>query len=69
MARDDKDVVLTIRVGRDLRSAFSAACDAKHVPASQVLRQFMRDFVESNATALETRGSSTKIGSIPKPKG
>lgn len=35
-----------IRVDSALRAAFVRACKARDVPAAQVLRSFMRDFVE-----------------------
>ena len=41
-----KDVGLRIRVQRELRDAFLAACRAKDKPAAQVLREFMRDYVQ-----------------------
>lgn len=43
-----KDVGLRIRVQRDLRDAFLAACRAQDKPAAQVLREFMREYVEKH---------------------
>ncbi len=40
-----KDVGLRIRVQRELRDAFLAACRAQDKPAAQVLREFMREYV------------------------
>lgn len=40
-----KDVGLRIRIDRDLREQFVAACKAADKPASQVIREFMRDYV------------------------
>lgn len=57
MPASEKDVVLTIRVERELRSAFSAACDANDVPAAQVIRHFMRDYVKAQSGGA---GKSTK---------
>lgn len=44
-----KDVGLRIRIDRQLREAFLAACKAEDKPAAQVLREFMRDYVEQSA--------------------
>ena len=40
-----KDVGLRIRVDRELRDAFVTACRSQEKPAAQVLREFMRQFV------------------------
>ena len=39
-----KDVGLRIRVQRDLREQFLDACRMQDKPASQVLREFMREY-------------------------
>ena len=44
-----KDVGLRIRIDRELRERFVAACKEGHKPAAQVLREFMRHYVESHA--------------------
>ncbi|WP_298726169.1 hypothetical protein [uncultured Ferrovibrio sp.] len=41
----DKDVGLRIRVQRELREQFVAACRAEDKPAAQVIREFMRSYV------------------------
>lgn len=41
-----KEVTMTIRVEPDLRSSFSEAAELEHRPAAQVLRDFMREYVE-----------------------
>lgn len=43
-----KDVGLRIRVQRDLREQFLKACRAQDKPAAQVLREFMRAYVEQH---------------------
>lgn len=43
-----KDVGLRIRVQRDLRDAFLAACRKEDKPAAQVLREFMRSYIEES---------------------
>lgn len=40
-----KDAGMRIRVEQDLRDEFIAACQTQHMPAAQVLRQFMRGYV------------------------
>lgn len=44
-----KDAGLRIRVQRELREAFLAACRAQDKPAAQVLREFMRAYVAERA--------------------
>lgn len=41
-----KDVGLRIRVQKELREQFLEACKAQDKPAAQVLREFMRDYVD-----------------------
>jgi len=41
-----KDAGMRIRVEPDLRDAFLKVCHDANVPAAQVIRGFMRDFVE-----------------------
>lgn len=44
-----KDSGLRIRVQRDLRERFVDACRAHDKPAAQVIREFMRGYVEQHA--------------------
>lgn len=56
-----KDAGLRIRVDRELREAFVAVCRAQDKPAAQVLREFMREYVERNpAVSGETRNGRTR---------
>lgn len=41
-----KDVGLRVRVERELRDDFIQACRDEHRTAAQVLRDFMREYVE-----------------------
>ena len=41
-----KEAVFTMKLEADLRAEFMAETDALHRPASQVVRELMRDFVE-----------------------
>jgi hypothetical protein len=43
-----KDAGLRIRIDRELRDAFVAACREQDMPAAQVLREFMRLYVEEH---------------------
>jgi len=48
-----KDAGLRIRVERELRDAFHAACAAENRDASEVLRQFMRSFADQRQGGLQ----------------
>ena len=41
-----KDAVFTMKLEPDLRAEFMAAAEASHRPASQVVRELMREFVQ-----------------------
>lgn len=41
-----KDAVFTMKLEPDLRDAFMAEAEATHRPASQIVRDFMRQFVQ-----------------------
>lgn len=44
-----KDVGMRIRIEPELRDKFVSLCRDNDIPAAQVLRSFMREFVKSNA--------------------
>lgn len=44
-----KDAGMRIRVDPELREKFVKLCRDNDVPASQVLRSFMREFVQTNS--------------------
>jgi hypothetical protein len=46
-----KDSGLRIRVQRELRDRFLGACRAQDKPAAQVIREFMRQYVERQEQA------------------
>jgi hypothetical protein len=48
-----KDAGLRIRVQRDLREAFLEVCRAQDKPAAQVLREFMRVYVEKSKASRD----------------
>lgn len=41
-----KEAGMRIRVEPELREEFTEACKRQHIPAAQVLRQYMREFVK-----------------------
>ena len=48
-----KAAVFTMKLEPDLRAAFMAAAEASHRPASQVVRELMRDYVRREAARQE----------------
>lgn len=48
-----KDVGLRVRLERDLRDAFQAACAAENRDASEVVREFMRSFSQQRQAGLQ----------------
>jgi len=48
-----KDVGLRIRVQRELRDKFVEACREQDKPAAQVLREFMRGYIEDHSSAAD----------------
>lgn len=48
-----KDAVFTMKLEPDLRAEFMAEAEACHRPASQVVREFMRSFVQQQRAQRE----------------
>lgn len=48
-----KEAVFTMKLEPELRSEFMAAAQASHRPASQILRELMREFVQRQQQARE----------------
>ncbi len=48
-----KEAVFTMKLEPELRAEFMAEAEAVHRPASQVLRELMRDFVQRQREARE----------------
>jgi hypothetical protein len=48
-----KEAVFTMKLEADLRADFMAETDALHRPASQVVRELMREFVEQQRLKRE----------------
>lgn len=58
-----KDAGMRIRVEPELRERFVNICREKDVPAAQVLRSFMRDYIKTNeqiAQAVQPKRSMVK---------
>lgn len=53
-----KEVGMRIRVEPELREEFTEACKRKHVPAAQVLREYMREFVKTQSKLAKTKSKS-----------
>jgi len=48
-----KDAVFTMKIEPELRDAFMAAAAASHRPASQIVREAMRDFIDKQKKQRE----------------
>ena len=48
-----KEAVFTMKLESELRAEFMAEAEAAHRPASQVLRELMREFVQQQRAARE----------------
>ena len=55
-----KDVGLRIRIQRELREEFLRVCRAQDKPAAQVLREFMKAYVEENSTSEQKAQMKTR---------
>ena len=59
-----KDAAMRVRVEQELRDAFIAACQSQHIPAAQVLRQFMRGYVEQVKSKSSSGQGNTKVKKV-----
>lgn len=50
-----KDAVFTMKLEADLRAAFLAEAEASHRPASQVVRELMRNFIQQQQALRDQR--------------
>lgn len=48
-----KEAVFTMKLEPELRAAFMAEAEASHRPASQIMRELMREFVQRQREARE----------------
>lgn len=63
-----KDAGLRIRIDRNLRERFLEVCRAQDKPAAQVIREFMRDYIESHAPANEATPDKRSISASQSEK-
>jgi len=57
-----KDVGMRIRIERELRDDFLAACQVQDRPAAQVIREFMRDYIRENgASSVAKPGTKQNV--------
>ena len=56
----EKDAGMRIRVERLLRDEFLDVCRAQDLPAAQVIRAFMREYVKKQKDAQEPDASEQK---------
>ena len=61
-----KDAGFRIRVQRDLRRKFLEVCRAQDKPAAQVIREFMREYVDRHE---RTRADSAIISNVRQRQG
>lgn len=55
-----KEVGLRIRIEKELRSEFIALCRVQDRSAAQVLREFMRHYIENHQDVFGAQGSPLK---------
>jgi len=56
-----KDVGMRIRVEPELREQFISLCHEHNVPAAQVLRSFMRDFVQGGSAGKSNKKTRPQL--------
>jgi hypothetical protein len=54
-----KEAGMRIRVEPELREEFTEACKKQHVPAAQVLREYMREFIKAQSTSSKPKRKTT----------
>lgn len=59
-----KDAGLRIRVQRELREQFLEVCRAQDRPAAQVLRDFMKEYIEANPVTNKAGTKHKKEGGL-----
>lgn len=58
----EKDTGFRIRVERELRDKFVEVCRAQDRPAAQVIRDFMRKYINDKAVANDTDAAQKSEG-------
>lgn len=65
-----KDVGMRIRVEPELREQFVDICKQKNVPAAQVIRNFMRKYIQTNTTVkAHTKSRAQTLANKPAAQG
>jgi len=59
-----KDSGLRIRVEKELREKFLDICRKQDRPAAQVLREFMREYIEANDTATNNTSRDKRLKDV-----
>ena len=59
-----KDSGLRIRVEKELREKFLNICRKQDRPAAQVLREFMREYIEANDTATNNVSGDKRLKDV-----
>ena len=62
----NKDTGMRIRVERELREEFLDICRAEDRPAAQVLREFMRNYVQKHRAALPDTTQDNRPAPVEK---
>ena len=57
-----KQAVFTMKLEPELRAEFMAEAESSHRPASQILRELMRDFVQRQRDSREYRSEERRVG-------
>lgn len=63
-----KEVQMTFRVEPDLRAEFTQATERDHRPAAQVLREFMRRYVQQSQERVAAQPANDVISAAERQK-
>ena len=63
-----KEVQMTFRVEPDLRAEFAQATERDHRPAAQVLREFMRRYVQEDRERVDAQRASSVVNAAERQK-
>lgn len=53
-----KEVQMAIKMEPELRDSFHAVAKSQHRPAAQVIRDFMRRYIDENASSAHAKGTA-----------
>lgn len=62
MATKQKEIMLTIRVPKELRDNFLMSCHARDQTAAQEIRAFMREYLKQNENKEKQNESNVTVG-------